>query len=157
MSTIIQGDELRELVGGKYVTKTIASTTNATQSMFTVTGLNIVKALIGEVVVAMDGTTTSINVVHNPTIGSVADVNAATVVTSDVIGTIYGYLGVAINTLLVSTGTAVPGTVYAPVTTQTAVFTAGVIGYKGTATDAGSVKWHLLYVPLSDGASIVAA
>ena len=154
MSTIVQGDDLRQLVGGKYVTSTIASTTNATQTIFTSVGLNIVLALIGEVVVAMDGTTTSLSLSFNPTIGSVADIAAATVVTSDVVGTLYGYHGADITSLLVSSGTTAPGTVYSPVAGINQVFLDGVFGHVGTATDAGSVKWHLLYIPLGDGASI---
>ncbi len=155
MSTIVQGDDLRQLVGGKYITSTIASTTNATQTIFTVSGVNIVLALIGEVVVDFDGTTTSLNVTFNPTIGSVADLNAATVVTSDATGTIYGYLGAAITTLLVSSGTTAPGTIHAPIAAPNMAFMPGVFGHQGTATDAGSVKWHMLYIPLGDGASIV--
>ena len=120
-------------------------------------GLCVVEGIIGYVTIAMDGTTTSINLTHNPTIGSVADLNAATVVTSDPIGTLYGYLGVAITTLLVSSGTTVPGTVYAPLPTVRQVLAPGVIGYKGTAADAGTVLWRVVYWPLSDGASIVAA
>ena len=157
MSTLINGDQIRSIAGGIRVTKQIASTTNATQNLFTVTGLVVIEGIIGYVTTAFDGTVTSINLVHDPTIGSAADLCAATVVTSDAVGTIYGYLGDAITTLLVSSGSTAPGTAYAPMPNSKQVLTPGVVGYKGTAADAGAVVWYCVYWPLTDGASVVAA
>jgi hypothetical protein len=105
---------------------------------------------------AFDGTTTSINLNFDPTIGNAVDICAATVVTSDAVGTIYSYLGAAITTLLVSSGTTAPGTAYAPKPAD-AFFMPGVIGMVGTAADAGTVLWRCGYVPISAGASVVAA
>lgn len=147
----------RDSSQGVRTKKAITATTNATQSLFTVTGLVVVNSIIGYVTVAGDGTTTSINLVHDPTIGSAVDLCAATVVTSDAIGTIYGYLGDAITTLLVSSGTTAPGTAYAPMPNSKQVLTPGVIGYKGTAADALAVDWYCLWWPLSDGSSVTAA
>jgi len=139
------------------VSKAIASTTNATQSIFTVSGHVVLAGLIGIVTVAFDGTTTSLNVTHDPTIGSAVDLAAATVVTSDAAGTLYGIL-TARTGLLVSEGTSVPGTAYAPLNMSSPLVLApGVIGHKGTATDAGAVTWYAVYWPLTNGASLVAA
>lgn len=142
---------------GVTVQKTSAAVAASTQSLFTVSGLNIVEMIVGQVTTAMDGTATSIQLVHNPTIGSVADICAATVVTSDAVGTVYGYLGDDITTLLISSGTAIPSTAYTVTPQNKIILPAGVIGQEGSATNVGIVQWYCVYVPLSDGASIVAA
>ncbi len=157
MTVMIQGDQIRAIAGGIKVEKSSGATTNGTTSQFTETGLVVIEAIIGWVTVNFDGTTTSIQLTHNPTIGSVADLCAATVVTSDPIGTLYGYLGDAITTLLVSSGTTEPGTVYAPLPNSRQVLAPGIVGHEGTASDAGVVLWRLVYWPLSDGASVEAA
>lgn len=157
MTTLIEGTEVRSIVGGICATKQITATTAATQSLFTVAGLVVIEGIIGYVTTAFDGTTTSINLNHDPTIGSAADLCAATVVTSDAVGTIYGYLGAAITTLLVSSGTTAPGTAYAPMPNNKQVLTPGVIGYVGTAADAGAVLWRCVYWPLSDDGSVTPA
>ena len=156
MSTLIQGDELRTLVLGRQVQKSSGATAAATTNLFTVSGMVLIRYIVGEVTVAFDGTTTSLNLNFDPTIGSAADICAATVVTSDAVGTIYSYLGSAITTLLVSSGTTVPGTAYAPKPLD-AFFMPGVIGHVGTAADAGTVLWRCCYVPISNGSSVAAA
>ncbi|WP_062434971.1 hypothetical protein [Herbidospora daliensis] len=156
MSTIIKGDEVRAVTLGIKVEKSSGATVNGSTPIFTVSGLVLVRAIVGVVTTAFDGTTTSLNLTHDPTIGAAVDICAATVVTSDEVGTVYSYLGAAITTLLVSSGTTVPGTAYAP-RPQEAFFQPGVINHKGTAADAGTVLWRCLYVPISDGASVAAA
>ena len=157
MASQVDGAAVRLVNGGYYITKGSGATAASTTSLFTVTGLVIIERIVGEVTTDYDGTVTSIQLVHNPTIGSVADLCAATVVTSDAIGTLYGYLGVAITTLLVSSGTTAPGTVYAPSPTVNQVLAPGTIGMEGSAADVGETLWHLQYTPLSAGSSVVAA
>ena len=156
MATLIQGDELRTLVLGRQVEKSSGATAAASTALFTITGVVLVRYIVGIVTVAFDGTVTSINLTTDPTIGSAVDICAATVVTSDVAGTIYSYVGAVPTTLLVSSGTAAPGEAYAPKPSD-AFFQAGQIFHKGTAADAGTVLWRLGYVPISDGSSVVAA
>lgn len=157
MTTMVAGDSVRTVAGGILATKAIASTTNATQSMFTVAGHVVLAGLVGIVTTAFDGTVTSLNVTHDPTIGSAVDLAAATVVTSDAAGTLYGIL-TATTGLLISTGTAVPGTAVTVLNMSSPLVLApGVIGHKGTATDAGAVTWYALYWPLTSGATLVAA
>jgi hypothetical protein len=157
MSQYNASEDIRLVTLGQRTKKSIAATTNATQSLFTVTGLVVVEGIIGYVTTAFDGTTTSINLAHDPTIGSAADLCAATVVTSDAVGTIYGYLGDAITTLLVSSAVTAPGTAYAPMPNLKQVLTPGVIGYVGTAADAGAVDWYCMWVALSDDGAVTAA
>jgi hypothetical protein len=156
---MLKGAAVRETALGIHVTKSFTAVTNGTQSMFTVTGLVWVTGIVGVVTVDMDGTTTSINVVHTPSaVGSaVGDLCAATVVTSDAAGTLYGFLGASITTLLVSSGTTAPNQNTTVMPSIDLVLYTGTIGLKGTAADAGDTTWHLTYVPISDGASVVAA
>lgn len=156
MTVMIQGDQIRAIAGGIKVEKGSGAVANATTDLFTVTGLVVVEAIIGYVTVDLTAAATSIHLNHDPTIGSAANLCAATVVTSDPIGTIYGYLGDNIATLLVSSGTSAPGTAYAPLTPHRNVLTPGVVGMVGTAANPGEILWRLVYWPLSDGASVEA-
>lgn len=156
MTVMIQGDQIRAIGLGIKVEKSSGATTNGSTAIFTISGLVLIRAIVGVVTTAFDGTTTSINLTTDPTIGSAVDICAATVVTSDVVGTIYSYIGAVPTTSLVSSGTAAPGEAYAPKPSD-AFFQPGQIFHKGTAADAGAVLWRLIYVPVSDGASVVAA
>jgi hypothetical protein len=156
MSTLINGSELRSIALGRYVTKS-ASPANATTSLFTVSGLVLITGIVGLVTTVMSGTATSINLNHDPTIGSAANLCGATVVTSDAAGTLYGYIGADITTLLVSSGTGAPSEAYTQLASVKTVLNSGVIGCVGTAANTGVVAWHLTYVPISEGASVVAA
>ena len=142
---------------GVIVTKASGNIAASTTALFTVAGVNIIEMIVGDVTTAMDGTSTNIQLVHNPTVGSVADLCGATSVTSDPLGTLYSYLGDDITTLLVSSGTTAPGTVYTITPQNKLVLAPGVIGMEGSAANVGQVLWYCVYVPLSDGASIVAA
>ncbi len=147
----------QDLILGRRVEKSSGATAAATTNLFTVTGLVAVRAIIGYVTVAFDGTTTSLSLSHDPTIGSAVDLAAATVVTSDVVGTLYGIITPRTG-LLVSEGTTAPTSAYtlAPATTHF-VLAPGIIGHVGTAADAGTVLWRVFYVPISDDGLIVAA
>lgn len=139
------------------VEKSSGATTNGSKDLFTITGLVLVRAIVGYVTVAFDGTVTSLNLTHTSTVApATVDVCAATVVTSKPIGTVLSYLGAVPTTLLVSAGTAVPGVNYAPKPAD-AFMTAGTIKHKGTAADAGTVLWRCLYEPVSTGSNVVAA
>jgi hypothetical protein len=157
MSQYNASEDIRLVTFGQRTKKSLTAITNATQDLFTVTGLVIIQGIIGYVTVAMDGTVTSINLNHDPTIGSAADLCAATVVTSDAAGTVYGYLGDAITTLLVSSGTTAPGTAYAPMPNSKQVLTPGVIGLVGTAANVGDTDWYCLWAALSDDGAVTPA
>lgn len=132
------------------------------QNLFTVAGGAVyVTGLWGEVTVVFDGTTNSLNVVHDPTVGAVGDLSAATVCTSDIAGTLYTVHG--IQAALLGTqkegGTEVPTHVVAkgPVGGGF-ILEAGITKLQTTATDTtGSTKWWLTYVPLDDAATVVSA
>lgn len=159
MSVIIQGTQLREITLGRKVNKA-SEVLPATglQTLFTVSGGRIlVTSLIGEVTVVFDGTANSLNVVHDPDVGAVGDLNAATVCTSDIAGTLYTVTGV--QAALMGTqkegGTEVPTHVVAVGPFTPFILPAGVTKLQTTATDTtGSTKWSMTYVPYDDGASV---
>lgn len=156
MTTMVPAEQVRTLQLGLKAEKSSGATTNGSTALFTIAGVVMIRAIVGVVTVAFDGTVTSLNLTTDPTIGSAVDICAATVVTSDVVGTIYSYVGAVPTTLLVSSGTAAPGEAYAPKPSD-AFFQAGQIFHKGTAADAGTVLWRCFWLPVSDGATVVAA
>lgn len=159
MSTIIQGTQLREIALGRKVNKASEILpASGLQTLFTVSGGRVlVTSLIGEVTVVFDGTANSLNVVHDPTVGAVGDLNAATVCTSDAAGTLYTVTGV--QAALMGTqkegGTEVPTHVVAVGPFTPFILPAGVTQLQTTATDTtGATKWSMTYVPYDDGASV---
>jgi len=162
MGIWIDPASIRQIMLGAYATKTTTATTNGSQNLFTVAGgLVVVTGLVGIATVAFDGTVTSINLQHTPTGGAAADIAAATVVTSDAVGTIYTVTGVAAEGLSLQTagGAEAPTVTFGKLWQSGGglVLPAGVVTYLGTAADAGTVAWHLTYTPLEASASVVAA
>lgn len=127
---------------------------NATQTIFTVSGGRILMtALFGVVTTVIGGTTPSAKIVATPTVGTANDLCTAVAITSDEVGTQYSIPG--------ATGSAfaVSGAGSGGVTGQSApiAVAAGTIGVNVSAADAtGAIQWTLCYVPLTDGASVVA-
>lgn len=160
MANFIQGEQLRRLLFGTRVTKTGVSPINGSASLFTVTGGKVVVlGLVGEVTTAMSSTATSINVQYKKSGGTAVDVSAATVVTSDAIGTLYGVTGVAADLLSAQTvaGTEAPNVTFVQNLKYPIVVDAGDFELLGTAAQTGVTAWTLLYVPLDDGAAVAAS
>jgi hypothetical protein len=161
MSVMIQSDQLRTLVLGNKIDRAAATLPQtATGSLFTVAGGRIVlTSIIGEVTVALGATATSLNLVHTPTVGTVGDLCAATVCTSDSVGTLYSITGVPADLMSAEKigGTVVPVDYNTGLPLRMLILPIGAIGLKSTAGDTGSVKWSVTYVPYDNGASVVAA
>jgi hypothetical protein len=151
VSVLIQGESLRLALFGTRVEKATGTLTAATVSLFTVAGGKVlVTSLVGEVTTAIT-VANSYKLQHNPTTGTTKDLCAATDIgtTDTPAGNLLGFQGLTGDSLL--TG---PGAV--PTLKQPLVLTAGVIEHVSAGTD-GAITWVLTYVPLDDGASIVAA
>lgn len=164
MSTIIQGSDLRAIALGARVTKaafTLPQT--ASTAMFTVTGGKVaITSLVGTVTTALGATATNLNVTYTPTSGANGDLAAATVCTSDIVGTLYTITGVAADLMSAQKvgGTEVPSHVYAPTPTfltGSLVVTPGQLFLKSSANNTGATSWVLTYVAIDDGAAVVAA
>lgn len=161
MSVIIQSDQLRTLLLGNKIDRATATLPQtATGSIFTVAGGRIVlTSLVGEVTTALGATATSLNIVHTPTVGTVGDLCAATVCTSDTVGTLYSLTGVPADLMSAEKigGTVVPVDYNTGLPLRGLILPVGAIGLKASASDTGSVKWSITYVPYDNGASVVAA
>lgn len=151
MSVLIQGSQLRDILFGRRVQKATGTLTAATVSLFTVAGGKVLlTSIIGEVTTAIT-VANSYKLQHNPTVGTTSDLVAATDIgtTDTPAGNLLGFTGVKTDSIITGPGAA--ATLAKPI-----VLTAGVIEHVSAGTD-GDITWVLTYVPLDDGASVVAA
>ena len=149
---------VRETALGIAVEKTAASVADI--DLFTVTGEVLITLLYGIVTGVGDGGATTIKLNEK---ASSIDLCAATTVTSDAVGEVYVLCGD--RTLIMGGTGAVP---VLKVAGFLAAFPLNPIVFDGQAgltielTQTGddathAVKWTLVYVPLEEGASVVAA
>lgn len=162
MSVLVQGNQLRALLLGVRVEKATMSAPQSTSTdVFTVSGGKVVlTSLTGVVTTAVGATTVNYNLTHTPTGGSAADLVAATACTSDAVGTIYTMTGVPADTFgdsAVADADDVPVTQYGWLLDRPMVLPAGALKWKTSASTTGAVTWTATYIPLDDGASMVAA
>lgn len=149
MTTLIQGDQLRTVVLGNRVEKSTGTLAATTIPLFTIAGgLVAVTSLSGRVTTAVT-VANSYKLQHNPTLGTTVDLCAATDIgtTDTVLGEILVVSGVKATGLVVGA---------APRVVSAVVMDTGQIESVSAGTD-GVILWSLTYVPLDNGASIVAA
>jgi hypothetical protein len=149
MSVLIQGDQLRTVVLGNRVEKSTGTLAATTIPLFTIAGgLVAVTSLSGRVTTAVT-VANSYKLQHNPTAGTTVDLCAATDIgtTDTVLGEILVVSGVKATGLVVGA---------APRVVSAVVMDTGQIESVSAGTD-GVILWSLTYVPLDNGASIVAA
>jgi hypothetical protein len=150
VSSQVPGKSIRSVNYGTRVAR-LAATLPATgnQTIFTVTGRVLITTLIGEVTTATGATVTNLKVTAVSTVGSIAtDLTANAAVTSLAVGNLYGISGIAATAANI--GSAVQQS-------NELVVQPGVIRITTDATNTGAMTWTVTYVPLDDGASIVAA
>ena len=151
MSVLIQGSQLRDILFGRRVEKSTGTLAATTVGLFTVAGGKVlVTSIVGEVTTAIT-VANSYKLQHNPTTGTTKDLCAATDIgtTDTPAGNLLGFQGLTGDSIL--TG---PGAV--PTLKQPIVLTAGSIESVSAGTD-GVILWVVTYVPLDDGATLVAA
>lgn len=151
VSTIIQGTQLRQVLLGTRVEKATGALTAATVPLFTVAGGKVlITSIIGEVTTAIT-VANSYKLQHNPTTGTVTDLVAATDIgtTDTPAGNLLGFTGVKADSIIHGPGSA-------PTLAKPLILTAGQIEHVSAGTD-GAITWVLTYIPLDDGASVVAA
>jgi hypothetical protein len=117
-------------------------------------GRILLVSLVGEVTTIIQAQSTTVKVTSTPTTGSAIDMSSAVgdINALEVGGRISLANPPAAATALVKTN--------AGYTNLSAVFTVvppGSISYTTGATSTGSLKWDLIYVPLDNGAQVVAA
>lgn len=150
------------VLGAKAVKGPVTNPQTASTSLFTVAGgLVLVTGLVGIVTTVQGATANSFNITHTPTGGSAADLCAATVCTSDAVGTIYSITGVAADLLSAQkvTGTEVPSVTFAnSMAGAKGIFLpSGAVSLKASGNNTGATTWTLFYVPVDTNATVVAA
>ena len=140
---------------GRLVEKALAALPQTDSlNIFTVTGGRvIVTQLIGEVTTVIGNVPNSTHIQHTPTAGAAVDLCAAgNDIDSDADDTLYGMTGVPTDAMLDGLGAV-------PAQTQSIVLLPGAISVKCLGSDGGTgrVKWAIKYIPLDEGASVVAA
>ena len=146
MSTLISGSELRTILFGTRVTKSTGTLAATTIPLFTISGgLVAVTSLVGRVTTAIT-VANSYKLQHNPTAGTTKELcTAADIGTTDT----------AVGEILVpKIGSSLA--VGAAAEQNPIILETGQIESVSAGTD-GVILWALTYVPLDDGASLVAA
>ena len=147
MSVLIAGDQIRAIALGTKVTKSTGTLAATTVPLFTISGIVAVTCMVGQVTTAVT-VANSYKLQNNPTVGATADIGAALD-----IGTTDSPVG-EIFTLELDNTAIVLGK--APILAGPLILPAGQIEHVSAGTD-GVILWTLTYVPVSDGASVVAA
>lgn len=137
---------------------------NVSTTLFTVSsGLVAVTSLFGIVTTAVANTASlTAKLVTTPSGGSVADLTAATGITDDAVGTLYGWSypdGDELLSQLTESGTEVPSVNFVPLLNPAAIVRPGTIGVTVSNHDpgTGAVKWYCTYVPIDVGARVTVA
>lgn len=142
-----------QLALGFQTDRATAALPQTTQSaIFTVTvGRIAVFGLIGEVTTVIQTQANNLSVVANPTTGTDVALCAVLNVSADEVGTLYGITGVFSDAMV---GANAGATILCD---RPIVVPIGTIDLLASASNTGSVKWKLLWLPIDDGATVAAA
>jgi hypothetical protein len=148
MTTIYHATDLRSIGLGAIVTKT-HTLANATASLFTIAGGLVAVTLIAGRVTTAITVANTYKLQHNPTAGTTKDLCASADIgsTDTVLGEVFVLTGLASDAIaLGSKGVKAPFT----------ILETGDIEAVSSGTD-GVIKWYVAWVPIDDGATLVAA
>ncbi|MFI9200165.1 hypothetical protein [Streptomyces sp. NPDC053048] len=156
MSVIVQGSQFRNLLlGGAPVASPSGAFAADTRTIFTVAGGEVMITALWGVVTTAITVANTVKLQANPTTGDTADIVTATDIgtTDTAAGTVLGFLMDPDDTaatapdIVKGGGTALQGL----------VVTTGDIEQVTTGTTPdGAVTWYCTWVPLTDGATLVA-
>jgi hypothetical protein len=153
MSDYIAGKALRKLLKGKKVdraTATLPQTTAA--AIFNIVGGRVIMTqIVGEVTVVIQTQANNTKLTANPTTGTSVDICAVLSITADEVGTLYGITGLNTDAMIGINAGALPAQ------TRDVILPVGTLDLDCAASNSGSVKWTMFYIPLDDGAYVTAA
>lgn len=151
MSVLIQGSQLRDIALGRRAEKSTGTLAASTVPLFTVAGGEVLLTSIYGLVTVAITVANAYKLQHNPTgTGTTNDLVAATDIgtTDTPAGDVLAFDGVRASSIVRGGGARGLG---APVVLQ-----AGQIESVSAGTD-GAILWVVTWVPLTDGATLVAA
>ncbi len=154
MTTVYKNADVRTIAGGILTSRATAALPASTLGhLFTVSGGRIlVKYLIGEVTTIIQAQACTLKITGTPTAGTAVDWSAAS---ASISGTEVG--GKFSLPAAAATGLVVGNAGGLIVHQAEWIATIGTIDLTTSATNTGSVKWDLIWIPLDVGAAVVAA
>lgn len=125
-------------------------------SLFTITGGRVrITQIVGEVTTVIQTQATAVKLVYDPTAtGSDVDLCATLDLTADPTGELYSITG-DFSDAMISLRNVVEAV--AMMEAHGIILGPGAIHQNSGAASSGGIKWTLWYVPLDDGAAVVAA
>ena len=140
------------VLGAKVDRATAALPATTAAALFTVSGGRVaITQIVGEVTTVIQTQANNTKLTANPTTGTSVDICAVLDISADEVGTLYGITGVAADALIGVNAGGLSGQ------DRPVVVNEGTIDLVCAATNTGAVKWTLFYVPIDEGASVVAA
>jgi hypothetical protein len=124
----------------------------ADEALFTITGGRVLlMQIIGEVTTVIQTQTNNTKLKFNPTAtGADTDICAVLNISADAVGTLYGITGTIADAMI-------DGLLQVKAQVAPLILSEGDIELDCAATNTGSVKWDMWYVPMDDGATVAAA
>lgn len=160
MGVLDNGAGFRKSLFGTKVSRATAALPASTQSaIFTVaTGRVLITGIVGEVTTVIQNQACNTKLVANPTAGSDVDLCAVVDVANlEVGGKLSLIPDLDATPFSVALGKQLAGAAPFGFGSRAVVVAVGTIDLSTAATNTGSVKWDLTYVPLDAGATVTAA
>lgn len=151
--TNVDVDVLRATSLGIRVDRATATLPQSTAgAIFNIVGGRVaMTAIIGEVTTAIQNQANNTKLTANPTTGTSVDICAVLSIANDEVGCLYGITGTFATAMV---GANAGATV---IPANSVVLPVGTLDLDCAASNTGSVKWSLFYVPLDSGAYVTAA
>jgi len=138
---------------GMTTERATAVLTAATVPLFTVAGGRIkITQIIGEITTVMEALISNVSLSATPTTGTARAMCATTDIQSYAAGDILGITGINTDALLPP---ASAGVIEAQ--TTGVIVQEGVINVISDAAPTGSIRWTLKWIPIDEGAAVIAA
>jgi len=146
---------LAGIMGTKVERATAALPATTTASLFTIaTGRVLITSIVGEVTTVIQTQADATKLQFDPTdAGATQDLCATLDITADAVGTMYSITGTPATAMQDALNFVSSDKMLA----RPLLLKPGAILLNCAATNTGSVKWSLTYVPLDTGASVSAA
>jgi hypothetical protein len=153
MSTYNDLSTFRKLILGEKVDKAAtALPQTAAAAIFNIVGGRVaITAIVGEVTTVIQNQANNTKLTANPTSGTSVDICAVLNIAADEVGCLYGISGTVSDALQgINSGAC-------NLPAKSIVVNTGSIDLDCAANNTGAIKWSLFYIPIDDGAYVVAA
>lgn len=153
MTSPSTGKAVRDVGLGLRVDRATAALPQTTAAaIFNIVGGRVkITNILGEVTTVIQTQANNTKLIANPTVATSVDMCAVLDISADEAGCLYGITGLP-SDALVGTNAGL-----APAMSRGQVLNVGTIDLSCAASNTGSVKWQICYVPLDNGAYITAA